>query len=635
MASAKELLKQYWDHNSFRGEQENIINAVVAGEDVLALLPTGGGKSICYQIPSLMKEGLCLVISPLIALMKDQVENLEKKNIPALYIDSSYTYIQVSQTLQNALQGNYKFLYISPERIESNLFQEYATSLPVNFIAVDEAHCVSQWGYDFRPSYLRIAQLRKYYPHIPVIAVTASATPPVQKDIIEKLQLKNPAVFRQSFERKNLSYAVFKVESKINKLINILNNVPGTAIVYCKNRRLTKQVADLLLLQNISADHYHAGLSLNERTGKQQQWKNNSLRVMVCTNAFGMGIDKADVRSVIHYDIPDCLENYYQEAGRAGRDNQKAYAVLLYQQQDIKELQSLPDKRFPDVSIIKKVYQSIADYLQIPVGIGEFVYYDFDLLEFCKNFKYDTSLVIAVVKILEEEGYLVFNETIFLPSKIRFTADKFLLDDFEKAHPNLEPVIKCLLRTYEGIYDNVINISEKQIAKLCKIDIDQTRKDLLLLQAFGIIHYQPQKETPQILLLTNRAPANFLSINTSHLHLRKKLLQQRVDVLLKYCTQATQCRSQYIGNYFGDHSLNICGICDNCLKEKRTQNASSEFKSIEEQIDSELQAKGQLNIKEFIQPFSAVQKETFFEVLRFLQEHGKVRVSDENRILKN
>jgi ATP-dependent DNA helicase RecQ len=452
--SSTQILKQYWGYDAFRGEQEKIINTVIAGKNVLALLPTGGGKSICFQVPALMKDGLCLVISPLIALMKDQVENLKRRNISAIALYSGMSYYDVRETLQQTVQGNYKFLYLSPERLETRLFKEYLSALNISLVAIDEAHCISQWGYDFRPPYLRIVNLLKELNNVPAIALTASATPLVQKDILEKLQLKDIQVFQQSFEKSNLSYSVFHVDSKINKIIHILNSVQGSSIVYCKNRRLTKQVAELLQLQNISADFYHAGLAQQERNNKQINWINNQTRVMVCTNAFGMGIDKPDVKTVVHYDVPDCLENYYQEAGRAGRDGNKAYAVLLFQQEDIKELKVLPDKRFPLMYDIKKVYQCLADYLQIPVGIGEGNYYDFDLLQFCKNFNLDSILVINVLKVLEQEGHLLFTENIFLPSKVQFTADKFLLEDFEKSHPQLEPVMKCLLRTYSGIYDN-------------------------------------------------------------------------------------------------------------------------------------------------------------------------------------
>ncbi|MEP6845749.1 MAG: ATP-dependent DNA helicase RecQ, partial [Panacibacter sp.] len=433
--TALSILQQYWHHSSFRPQQEVIIQSVLEGKDTMALLPTGGGKSICFQVPALMKDGLCLVISPLIALMKDQVENLEKRGIPALAIHSGMSFYEVRQSLQLAVRGSIKFLYLSPERLETKLFKEFLHHLNISLIAVDEAHCISQWGYDFRPPYLRIANLRDELPGIPLLALTASATALVQEDIVTKLQFKEPNIFRQSFERPNLSYSVFKVDSKINKVLEILKNVPGSGIIYCRNRRLTKEVSHLLALQNIPADFYHAGLTQEQRSNKQEAWINNKIRVIVCTNAFGMGIDKADVRTVIHYDTPDCLENYYQEAGRAGRDGKKSYGVLLFQPEDVTTLEALPDVRFPVMYDIRKVYQALADYLQIPAGSGEGGYYDFDLNEFVKNFKLDIHLVINVLKVLEQEGHLTFNENIFFPSQVKFVLAKELLLDIERSHP--------------------------------------------------------------------------------------------------------------------------------------------------------------------------------------------------------
>ena len=396
MSTALQILEKYWGHNQFRPLQADIIDAVLAEKDVLALLPTGGGKSICFQVPTLLKDGMCLVISPLIALMQDQVSNLQEKGIEAAVIHSGMPYMAVKETLQAATSGAYKFLYLSPERIESNLFKEYLPALDISLIAVDEAHCIAQWGYDFRPPYLRIAALRNELPGVPVIALTASATKDVETAIIEKLAFKNPQIFRQPYKRPALSYSYFEVESKINKTLEIINNVKGSGIVYCNTRKQTKDIAELLQLQKISADFYHAGLSAEDRQGKQKKWMTGDTRMMVCTSAFGMGIDKDDVRTVIHYEMPDCLENYYQEAGRAGRDGKKAYAVLLATKADITKARNLHETRFPAIPIIKSIYQYLANYLQLPVGIGEGGYYDFNLLEFCNNFK---SKITGVKKI--------------------------------------------------------------------------------------------------------------------------------------------------------------------------------------------------------------------------------------------
>lgn len=622
--SPHEILQQYWGFSSFRGEQEHIINAVLQKKDTLALLPTGGGKSVCFQVPALMMDGLCIVISPLIALMKDQVENLRKRNIPALALHSGMSFFEVKQTLQYAVYGDYKFLYLSPERLQTKLFKEFLPALNISLIAVDEAHCISQWGYDFRPSYLKIADLRKELPGISLLALTASATPRVQDDIAEKLMLKDHAFFRQSFERANLSYSSFTVESKINKLTDVLKNVQGSSIVYCRNRRQTQNVAELLKLHRFSASHYHAGLTQEERSRKQEEWTSGKTRVIVCTNAFGMGIDKPDVRTVIHYDLPDCLENYYQEAGRAGRDGNKSYAVAVWQQQDMEELRMLPEVKFPPIAEIKKIYQSIADYLDIPVGLGEGNYYDFDLLEFSKNFNHDVHLVLNVLKALESEGHLSFNENIFLPSQVNFTAPKEMLEDFENAHPDLEPVIKCLLRTYEGIYDNRVSVNEKNIAKLAKLTPETVRDQLNQLQAFGIIEYLPQKETPQIYFLLNRAPAQHLHINNEAYLEKKKQYTQRVLAMLDYL-ELKSCRGQYIASYFGEENPHKCGVCDNCINERATSLTGDEFKRIEAALYANIPPAG-IDIKDLLLLLKGFRKEKVWKVLDFLQSERRIIV---------
>ena len=473
-----EILKQFWGYDSFRPLQQEIINSVLEGKDTLALMPTGGGKSICYPVPGLVKDGLCLVISPLIALMKDQVENLRKKNITAYAIYSGMSRKEVINTLKVAANSNCKFLYVSPERLETSLFKEYLPVLHINLIAVDEAHCISQWGYDFRPPYLRIASLREEIPDVPVLSLTASATVEVQSDICDKLQFKTKNIFRQSFERSNLSYSVFNVDSRINKIIEILKNVPGSGIVYCKSRKRTKEIADLIKMHGISTDFYHAGLAQEERNRKQEEWITNQTRIIVCTNAFGMGIDKPDVRVVIHADSPDCLENYYQEAGRAGRDGKKSYAVLLYGEKDTKELEDSIQLRYPLIEEIRQVYQSISNYLQIPSGSGEDQYYDFDLTDFIKKFKLNSHTALYSLKVLEQNEWLSFNEQVFLPSTVQFTTGKEYLYQFEKDHLQLEPLIKTLLRSYEGIFGYPASISENILAHLLKKDKKEIKIEL-------------------------------------------------------------------------------------------------------------------------------------------------------------
>jgi len=422
------------------------------------------------------------------------------------------------------------------------------------------------------------------------------------------------------------------VDSKINKAFEILKNVPGSSIVYCKSRNQTQQISHLLTLQNIAADYYHAGLTAEDRNIKQQNWKENKTRVMVCTNAFGMGIDKAEVRTVMHFDIPDCLESYYQEAGRAGRDGKKSYAILLYNDNDIERLTALPDIRFPIIDDIKKVYQSLADFLAIPVGIGEGNYYDFDINLFIKNFQLNAQLVVAALKVLEQEGHLAFNETVFLPSKVLFTAPKSILEDFESGHPHLEPLIKALLRSYSGIYNNYRGISEKYLAKKLRITDKMITSQLIQLKSYGIIHFTPLKETPQIHYMLNRAPAQFLHINHQSYLERKKLFQKRIDMMMEYINQEQQCRSIFIANYFGDKDLKACNICDICLQKKQKPTSTVDFKSNKEQIITYLSI-GKPTVKKLLEDLNYISKDKIWEVLLQLQEHGKIDI-DDNGLIK-
>ncbi len=636
MNSPLSILQHYWKHDQFRPMQEEIIQSVLDGKDTLALLPTGGGKSICFQVPALLMDGLCLVISPLIALMQDQVSHLTEKGIAAASLNSGMTYGEVKLVLQKASRGDFKFLYVSPERIESALFKEYLSVLDISLIAVDEAHCISQWGYDFRPPYLRIATLREELDKVTIIALTASATEKVKEDIIDKLQLQNTAVFRQSFERPALSYSCFEAESKINKLIQVLQGVPGSSIVYTNSRRLTKEVCQLLQLQGISADYYHAGLTQEERERKQKGWIQDQTRVMVCTNAFGMGIDKPSVRSVIHYNVPDCLENYYQEAGRAGRDGKKAFAVLLYHPNDVIQLQELPDKKFPTVTTIQSIYQSLADFFQLPVGAGEGSYFDFDLKQFTENFKLETTTVINTLKVLEQEGHISFAESIFLPSQVMFITDKEALYGFETAQPQLEHLIKTLLRTYEGIFDNRVSIFESSLAKVMRTEINLIHQQLKELAAYGIIEYLPKKESPQIHYLLNRAPAKYLHIDHDAYHARKANYTSRVQDMIRYISDTNTCRSVFIGNYFGDTQLLPCGICDHCLDKKKKELSNSDFSAIEKNIKSKLINSPQ-SIDQLIAQLPSVSREKIWTVLDFLQTEGELMITEEGKvsILKN
>ncbi len=632
MAELKEILKKYWGYDSFRPLQEEIINSVLEKNDTLALMPTGGGKSLCFQVPALACEGLCLVISPLIALMKDQVANLKKRGIQALSIHSGMSFIEVKKTLQNALYGNFKFLYVSPERLETEFFLEYLPSLKINLIAVDEAHCISQWGYDFRPPYLRIANIREYFPNVPLLALTASATLEVQNDICEKLLFKKGyKSFHQSFERPNLSFSAFELSSRQNKLLEILKKVPGSGIVYCKTRRRTKEIAELLQMNGISADFYHAGLVNEERNKKQEDWINNKKRIIACTNAFGMGIDKPDVRTVIHYDMPDALENYYQEAGRAGRDGKKSYAVLFYNNAEIEDLKKQLDIKFPKLEVIRKVYGALCDFLQLPSSSGEGISYDFDMNVFVKNFKLDAYSVNSVLKILEQEGLITYSEQFFSPSTAFFTADKDTLNSFEQSHPQLDVVVKGLLRSYDGIFDFPSAINENQLAKFTHIQKERLIKILYELRSMGIIDFTPQTESPQIYFLQNRVRAADLMINEKNISKRKQAFKKRLDAMISFATNKRQCRSATIANYFNDYSVHRCGVCDNCLATKQVQLTDEEFEIISAGIKNYSKGK-QLSPEDIFKNLSSYPKNKIWKVLIYLQEENIISVNNEGFI---
>lgn len=571
------------------------------------------------------QPGLCLVISPLIALMKDQVENLRRKNITAFALHSGQSAKEVLHTLKVAADSNCKFLYVSPERLETRLFKEYLPALNISLVAVDEAHCISQWGYDFRPPYLRIAALREEIPDVTFLALTASATPAVQQDICDKLEFKKPAVFRQSFERPNLSYSVFNATSKINKLLEIVKNVEGTGIVYCRSRRKTREISDLMIMHGIKADYYHAGLISSERSSKQEAWIKNETRVIVCTNAFGMGIDKPDVRFVVHMDLPDCLENYYQEAGRAGRDGKKSYAVLLYQDQDIEGLRSSVPGKFPPLETIREVFQALMNDLQLPVGSGEGLYFDFNFGDFIRNFRLDSVSAVSSIKALEQEGILGYSDNVFIPSKIQFTTGRQGLEFFLSENKSIEPLIQTLLRTYPGIFDVFTNIQEKYIAGLLKTDVDTLVKQLDFLDKTSIIEYQPQKDTPQVYMLCDRMKAADLTINIQQQEQRKKLYIERMEKMIAF-TSERSCRSRIIGEYFGDQQMKDCGICDNCLSRKRDNLKEDEFSMITRAI-KELLKKSPQDPVMIYSNLPYIEKDKISEVLRFLQSENKIELT--------
>jgi ATP-dependent DNA helicase RecQ len=632
MKTPLSILRAYWKFDAFRPLQKEIIGSVLAKKDTLALLPTGGGKSVCFQVPALAMDGLCLVISPLIALMKDQVENLRRKGITALSLHSGLSRKEVITTLKIASDSNCKFLYVSPERLQTSLFKEYLPGLNVQLIAVDEAHCISQWGYDFRPPYLRIAELRKELPDVPILALTASATPQVQKDICEKLEFNSPSIFRQSFERPNLSYSIFEVDSKVNKLLEILNNVPGSSIVYCRSRKHTKEIAGLLKLHGIVADHYHAGLTSAERNERQQRWINDQVRVMVCTNAFGMGIDKPNVRTVVHIDLPDSLEYYYQEAGRAGRDGNRSYAVLLFHKQELAELNALPDIHYPSLEKIREVYQALMNFLQLPSGSGKENYYEFDLKDFVGKFSFDIQLVINTLRVLEQEEIIGLNEQVFLPSTVQFTASRSRLQEFEITHPSYDSVVKTLLRTYEGIYDFPTSINERFVASTLKTDEQFVKQQLAHLNGMKILEYSPQKEKPQIYCYTDRVRTEDLHLNLQNLEKRKQAYTDRIIAMEKYILEHRACRSSFIGKYFGDDNVKACGICDNCLHQKPVSLNETEFVDIHMRLLKLLQRP--LHSNDIIKQLKGIRKEKAWKVIDHLQSENKIEVDANGWIKK-
>lgn len=628
----QQILKEYWGYDTFRPLQEDIINAVLDGKDTLALLPTGGGKSICFQVPAMTQEGLCLVVSPLIALIKDQVEQLKRRGIPTLAIYSGMSFLEVKKTLQNAIHGNFKFLYVSPERLETKLFLEYLPALTISMIAVDEAHCVSQWGYDFRPPYLRIASLREHLPGVPVLALTASATKKVQDDICDKLQFqKKQQRFQQSFERPNLSYSVFNEPAKQNKLLEVLQKVPGTAIVYCKSRKHTKDIADLLRMNKINADYYHAGLSNDERTAKQESWIQNKTRVIVCTNAFGMGIDKPDVRVVVHYEVPDCLENYYQEAGRAGRDGKRAYAVLLYSNKELEDLQQQSSIRFPDEAVIKTVYTALMNHLQVAAGSGDGISFDFDIATFSTNFKINILTATYAIKALEQEDILSYADAVFKPATAFVNVNRSDLSEFELQHPKFEVLLKGLLRSYGGIFDYPVTVYETQLAKFISTPIGEVYKTLQQLHEYGIISYAPQKEKPQVTLLQNRMYNDSYAVNMTDYNKRKKNFEERVAAMISYVKETAACRSDMLAAYFDAHINKSCRICDNCINKQELVLTTEEFNLIASSILKEV-SKNPMPAKDIPGLLKTIKKEKVWKVLEFLQSENKLSVTKDGQV---
>lgn len=631
MPAAEEILRKYFGYSEFRPPQAEIIRSVLEGKDTLALLPTGGGKSVCFQVPALTQEGICLVISPLIALMKDQVAQLKKRDIRAAAIFTGLSYPEIDAILDNCVYGHYKFLYVSPERLKTELFIERFKKMKLSLIAVDEAHCISQWGYDFRPPYREIAEIRKHHPNVPILALTATATPPVQKDIVEKLSLKDPAIFKKSFLRDNLSFVVRREDAKLPKLLEIVKKLKGSGIVYVRNRNKTKETAGYLKKNNIAADFYHAGLKMQERSAVQDSWLQNKTQVIVCTNAFGMGIDKPDVRFVIHLDVPDSLEAYYQEAGRAGRDGKLSYAALLYTQNDIDELKERSERQFPETESIKRVYNALCNHLGIAVGSGFMQSFDFDLLHFARQFKLDTATVYNSLKILEQEAYLQLSEGVMLPSRVVFSVDKMELYRFEVAHSDYAALIRTLLRAYGGIIDHYTRISEAQLAQKLRTSEQDIRQKLKFLQRNKLLVYVPASDQPKITMLTERLHENNLRINTQYLKQRKKVNAEQLQAMLGFIQQDKQCRQQYVAAYFGEKEPVQCGRCDICIEAKTKKATKAAFDKVKKHILQ--QAGGQwMKLEHLLPGQEHFGKQLYKDVIRFLLDEKMLELNDRNEI---
>lgn len=584
MADYLKILKQYWGYDHFRGIQEDIIRSVGEGKDTLGLMPTGGGKSITFQVPALAQEGLCLVITPLIALMKDQVRNLRERGIKATAVYSGMTREEILIALENCIFGNYKFLYISPERLGTEIFQIKLRSMHVSLITVDESHCISQWGYDFRPAYLKIADIRQLLPGVPVIALTATATPEVVKDIQERLQFRQENVFRMSFERKNLAYIVRHTEDKEGEMLHILQRVNGSSIVYTRNRKKTKEIAQLLNRNHITATFYHAGLSDETKDLRQKAWLKGEYRVMVATNAFGMGIDKPDVRLVIHADVPDSPEAYFQEAGRAGRDGMKAYAVLLFCPRDKITLKQRISDTFPEKDYIRKVYEDINFYYQMAMGDGLGCTFAFNLDEFCHNFKHFPVQTDRALKILTRAGYLEYTDEQDNASRIMFTLTKEELYRIHEQNADTEKLIRILLRTYTGLFTDYAYINEELLAKRSGLSRPQIYETLLFLTRQHILHYIPGKKTPYIIYTRERQETDRIYLSKEVYEERKESYRRRIEAMIEYAESENKCRSRMLLHYFGEKNEHNCGQCDVCLQHHHSGLKQSQFDEISHQI---------------------------------------------------
>lgn len=624
-----DILKQYWGYDQFRALQGDIIQSIAAGKDTLGLMPTGGGKSLTFQVPSLAMEGVCVVVTPLIALMKDQVENLKKRNIPAAAIYSGMSKADIILTLENCVFEAYKFLYVSPERLATPIFLEKIKQTKVCMIAVDESHCISQWGYDFRPSYLKIADIREIIPDVPVLALTATATPEVVDDIQERLHFTAKNVFRKSFLRTNLAYIVRTTENKEEQLLKILQKVSGTSVVYVRNRKKTKEIADFLVQKGISAEHFHAGLKNETKDARQQRWKNDETRVIVSTNAFGMGIDKAEVRTVVHLDLPDSLEAYFQEAGRAGRDEKKAYAVVLFNNSDVTKMRKRVTDTFPEKDMVRKVYKALGDYYEIAEGSGLDAVFPFDLADFCTKFKLPMLVAYNALKILQQAGYLELTDEQDNTSRVLFTVGK---DDLYaiRFSADQDKLIHVLLRSYTGLFTDPAYISEDIIASRLNWNKDKVYHELVALSKEHIIQYIPRKKTPFVTYVLERVAADRLNLGKEAYDDRKERYISRAKSVLDYAKEQIICRSQILLAYFGEKNTKPCGQCDICLKQKEKELTDADFDKIRLAIIVNLQQQS-LTVSHLLKMLP-YKEQKLLPVIRFMIDNRQLEQDNDMRL---
>lgn len=623
-----EVLQKHWGYSSFRPLQEDIINSVIEGRDTLALMPTGGGKSICFQVPTLIRPGICIVVSPLIALMKDQVESLKAKGIKAIAIFSGMGKKEVDIALDNCIFGDIKFLYLSPERLRNELVQERIKHMNISLFAIDEAHCISQWGYDFRPAYLDIKILRTLHPGVPVLALTATAVERVVEDIQEKLDFdpQHSHVLKRSFFRDNLAYMALFEENKMQRLLRIINRTPGSGIVYVRSRRETKEIARFLIMNGINADYYHAGLGTNERNRKQDSWMKNETQIIVSTNAFGMGIDKPDVRLVVHLDIPEHLEAYFQEAGRAGRDGNKSYAVLLYNEADRLKLKSNFEQSFPSVQEVAQTYFQLGNYFQLAYGAGEGVVFDFDIGDFCKRYTLNVIKTMASLKFLERDGWISVTENVFLPSRISFEVDATELYRFQVEHANMDPVIKFILRTYGPAFDHFVDIRETDVARKLNLPTQHVYSLLQKMNDMGVLTYLKQKDSPQLQFMRARSDTKHLTVDHQYIVERKRIAEAQLKSIFNYL-ENDECRSRKLLAYFGENESTDCLICDVCIL-KRSAGSDEELEGKIYVEITNLLVDGPLTLDELVDGIDNGSDKMKLSFIRKLIDSGEIKMNN-------